>query len=200
MKAFFSEIRGAIVSTLVLAVVCCGVYPVVVWGIAQVAFHDKANGSLITDPDGTVRGSTPARAELLRREILPPRPSAAGAKVTTPPAPAAATWATSDKLANGVHAKDDKGKDVDDTGNFDGIKDRVAAYRTANGLQGNGRSARRRRHRVRQRPRSAHQRAQRGTAGRRGSRRRATSAWKRSGNSSARTRTEPTSASSACRA
>ena len=48
MKEFFSEIRGAIMSTLVLAVVCCGAYPVAVWAIAQVAFHDKANGSLIT--------------------------------------------------------------------------------------------------------------------------------------------------------
>ena len=47
MKEFFSEIRGAIMSTLILAVVCCGAYPLAVWVIAQVVFHDKANGSLI---------------------------------------------------------------------------------------------------------------------------------------------------------
>ena len=44
-------------STLVLAVVCCGIYPLIVFGIAQAAFHDKANGSLIVEKDGTVRGS-----------------------------------------------------------------------------------------------------------------------------------------------
>ena len=57
MKDFFSEIRAAILSTLVLAVVCCGLYPLVVYGLGQALFHDKANGSLIVDQGGTVRGS-----------------------------------------------------------------------------------------------------------------------------------------------
>ena len=57
MKALFTDIRQAVVSTLVLAVVCCGLYPLIVWGIAQIAFKDKANGSLILDRNGTVRGS-----------------------------------------------------------------------------------------------------------------------------------------------
>ena len=33
MKALFSEIRGAVVSTLILAAVCCGLYPIAVPGI-----------------------------------------------------------------------------------------------------------------------------------------------------------------------
>ena len=57
MKGLFSEIRGAVFATLVLAIVCCGLYPLVVFGISQALFHDKANGSLILDSDGTVRGS-----------------------------------------------------------------------------------------------------------------------------------------------
>ena len=57
MKEFFSHIRGALVSTFVLAVVCCGLYPLIVFGISQALFRDKANGSLIVDPDGTVHGS-----------------------------------------------------------------------------------------------------------------------------------------------
>ncbi len=57
MKALFSEIRGAVFATLVLAIVCCGLYPLVVFGISQMLFHDKANGSLIVGQDGTVRGS-----------------------------------------------------------------------------------------------------------------------------------------------
>ena len=49
-------------STIVIAVVCCGLYPLVVFGIAQTVFHDKANGSLIVDKDGTVRGSKESRS------------------------------------------------------------------------------------------------------------------------------------------
>ena len=89
MKEFFSEIRGAVMSTLVLAVVCCGLYPLVVFGIAQVLFHDKANGSLIVDQDGTVRGSKLLAQGFTVRNIFiralrPP------ATATTPPIPAAA--------------------------------------------------------------------------------------------------------------
>ena len=43
--------------TLALAVVCCGLYPLVVFGIGQVLFHEKANGSLIVDTNGTIQGS-----------------------------------------------------------------------------------------------------------------------------------------------
>ncbi len=42
---------------------------------------------------------------------------------------------TSDKLINGQHKKDAAGNAVNDPSNFDGIKDLVAAYRTANGLK-----------------------------------------------------------------
>ena len=39
-------------ATLVLAAVTCGAYPLLVTGIAQTAFKDKASGSLITNKDG----------------------------------------------------------------------------------------------------------------------------------------------------
>src|SRR6266576_2663756 len=78
MKTLFSEIRGAIMSTLILVVVCCGLYPVVVWGIAQVCFHDQANGSLIVEKDGTVRGSKLLGQNFTDAKYFHPRPSAAG--------------------------------------------------------------------------------------------------------------------------
>src|SRR5258708_8492980 len=78
MKDFFSNIRGAVVSTFVLAVVCCGLYPLIVFGISQVLFHDKANGSLIVDPNGTVRGSRLLGQEFAGAKYFHPRPSAAG--------------------------------------------------------------------------------------------------------------------------
>ena len=57
MKKLFSEIRSAVTVTLMLAVVCCGLYPLVVFGVSQILLRDKANGSLIVDKDGPVRGS-----------------------------------------------------------------------------------------------------------------------------------------------
>jgi K+-transporting ATPase ATPase C chain len=115
MKDFFSEIRPAVVSTLVLAVVCCGLYPVVVWGIAQLAFPGKANGSLIVDKDGTVRGSQLLGQGFTGDKYFHPRPSAAG---------------------NGYDAANSSGSNLGPTSQKlnDAIKDRIAAYRKENGL------------------------------------------------------------------
>ncbi len=135
MKEFISHIRGAIMSTLAIAVVCCGIYPVLVWGIAQAAFHDKANGSLITGSDGTIRGSRLLAQNFSSDKYFAPRQSNAGAGYDGSSSGGTNLGPTSDKLANGVHVKDDKGKDKDDTSNFDGIKDLVAAYRTTYGLK-----------------------------------------------------------------
>jgi K+-transporting ATPase ATPase C chain len=116
MKELFSEIRGAVMSTLVLAVVCCGVYPLVVFGISQVAFRDKANGSLIVDKDGTVRGSKLLGQGFTGKMYFHPRPSAAG---------------------NGYDAANSSGSNLGPTSQKlnDAIKDRIAAYRAENGLK-----------------------------------------------------------------
>jgi K+-transporting ATPase ATPase C chain len=116
MKEIFSEIRGAVMSTIILAVVCCGLYPLVVFGIAQVAFHDKANGSLIVDAGGTVRGSRLLGQQFAGEKYFHPRPSAAG---------------------NGYDAANSSGSNLGPTSQklHDAIKDRVAAYRAENGLE-----------------------------------------------------------------
>lgn len=44
--------------TLAITVVCGIVYPLVMTGVSQAAFHDQANGSLITDANGNVVGSS----------------------------------------------------------------------------------------------------------------------------------------------
>src|SRR5712672_2890374 len=78
MKTFFSETRPAVMATLILAVVCCGLYPLVVFGIGQGLFHDKANGSLILDKGGTVRGSKLLGQQFVADKYFHSRPSAAG--------------------------------------------------------------------------------------------------------------------------
>jgi len=115
MKEFFSNIRGAVVSTFVLAVVCCGLYPLIVFGISQALFHDKANGSLIVDPNGTVRGSRLLGQKFADAKYFHPRHSAAG---------------------NGYDATSSGGSNLGPTSRKlnDAIKDRVAAYRKENGL------------------------------------------------------------------
>jgi len=118
MKDFFVEIRGAVFATLFLAVVCCGVYPLVVFAIGQAAFHDKANGSLIVDKDGSVRGSRLLGQNFSGAQYFHPRPSAAG---------------------NGYDAANSSGSNLGPTSQKlnDSIKDRIETYRKENGLEEN---------------------------------------------------------------
>ena len=115
MKAFFSEIRGAVFATLVLAFICCGVYPLVVFGISQTFFRDKANGSLIVDANGMVRGSKLLAQGFTADKYFHPRPSAAGNGYDAANSGASNLGPTSKKLN-------------------DAIKERIDAYRKENGL------------------------------------------------------------------
>src|SRR6266699_5856623 len=78
MKEPFAEIRGALLVTLMLAVVGFGLYPLVVLGIAQTFLRDRANGSMIVDANGTVRGSKLLAQGFTAVKYFHPRPSAAG--------------------------------------------------------------------------------------------------------------------------
>jgi K+-transporting ATPase ATPase C chain len=135
MKTLLNEFRIALLLTLVLGLVLCGAYPLAVWAGAQALFPAKANGSLVTDKDGTVRGSTLLAQNFASDKYFQPRPSAAGNGYDSTSSGGTNLGPTSAKLANGVHAKDAGGKDVADPNNFDGVKDLVGAYRAANGLK-----------------------------------------------------------------
>jgi K+-transporting ATPase ATPase C chain len=137
MKTFLSELKTSVVLTLVLVALLCGVYPLAVWAGAQTLFPAQANGSLVTDRAGVVRGSALLAQNFASAKYFQPRPSAAGTGYDATSSGGTNLGPTSAKLANGSHAKDASGKDVNDPGNFDGIKDLVAAYRASNGLTDN---------------------------------------------------------------
>ena len=103
-------------AVLVLAVVCCGVYPLVVFVAAQALFPGKANGSLIVDASGTVRGSALLGQQFTGDKYFNSRPSAAG---------------------NGYDGSSSGGSNLGPTSQKlnDAIKDRIADYRKKNGLK-----------------------------------------------------------------
>lgn len=119
MKSVISQIRPAVVSTLVLAAICCGFYPLAVTGISKAAFAKQADGSLIFDKNGIVIGSSLLGQNFSGEGYFHPRPSAAG--------------------ANGYDAANSGGSNLGPTSQklADLIKKRVSAYRTANGLAEN---------------------------------------------------------------
>ena len=104
--------------TLALAVVCCGLYPLVVFGVSQLLFHDKANGSLIVDTDGTIHGSRLIGQQFTADKYFHPRPSAAG---------------------NGYDPTSSSGSNLGPTSQklHDAIAQNIAAYRTQNNLDTN---------------------------------------------------------------
>jgi potassium-transporting ATPase KdpC subunit len=118
MKELFSQIRCAVLATLTLAVVCCGLYPLVVFGVSQALFRDKANGSMILDQGGSVRGSKLLGQGFTGEEYFHSRPSAAG---------------------NGYDATNSGGSNLGPTSQKlrDSIKERVEAYRKENRLKPN---------------------------------------------------------------
>jgi len=102
MKMFISEIRSAVLVTLMLAVVCCGIYPMVVFGIGQVLFHDKANGSLILDTKGTVQGSRLLGQQFTAEKYFHSRASAAGSGYDATSSGGSNLGPTSQKLRDGI--------------------------------------------------------------------------------------------------
>lgn len=119
MKTFITHLRGALVSTLIFAVVLCGVYPVTIWAIGQLLFPDQSNGSLIVDANGTVRGSRLIGQNFQSEKYFHSRPSAAG--------------------ANGYDGASSSGTNLGPTSQklADQIKERIVAYRKLNGLSSN---------------------------------------------------------------
>jgi potassium-transporting ATPase KdpC subunit len=81
---------------LTLTVLLCSVlYPLVLLGIGQTMFHDKAQGSLLTDGHGHPIGSQLIAQPFTAAEYFQPRPSAASYNAA---ASGASNWAASNYL------------------------------------------------------------------------------------------------------
>jgi potassium-transporting ATPase KdpC subunit len=113
-KTFIKEVKLAVMTTLTLAVLLCGVYPALVWGIAQIGFSSRANGLLVLR-DGNVLGSRLIAQGFTGAQYFHPRPSAAGDGYDAANSGASNLGPLSQKLV-------------------DQVKERVAAYRAENSL------------------------------------------------------------------
>jgi K+-transporting ATPase ATPase C chain len=76
-QELLQEVKVSVLATLALIVILCGLYPLVVWGIAQVAFPRQANGSLV-EVKGNIIGSGLLAQAFSGPQYFHPRPSAAG--------------------------------------------------------------------------------------------------------------------------
>ena len=119
MKHIFAEFGRSIVATLFFAVILCGLYPLVVYGTAQLLFPHQANGSLLMDKSGAVRGSALLAQNFTGAQYFHPRPSAAG--------------------ANGYDATSSSGSNLGPTSSnlVANIAQNLATYRSDNGLATN---------------------------------------------------------------
>jgi K+-transporting ATPase ATPase C chain len=121
MKKLSSEIRSAVMVTVLLAVVCCGLYPLVVFGVSQILFHDQANGSLLVGKDGAIHGSRLIGQQFTLDKYFISRPSDAGAN-----------GMAYDPTASGGSNLGPTSQKLHDT-----LAQNIAAYRTQNNLDTN---------------------------------------------------------------
>jgi K+-transporting ATPase ATPase C chain len=113
-KTFIREVKLAMMTTLTLAVLLCGVYPAIVWGIAQIGFSFRANGSLVLQ-NGHALGSRLIAQGFTGAQYFHPRPSAAGDGYDVANSGGSNLGPLSQKLV-------------------DQVKERVAAYRAENSI------------------------------------------------------------------
>ncbi len=115
MNNLVSQIRISLIATVILAVILCGTYPALIWGIAQALFPDKANGSLIIR-NGKVIGSELIAQNFTDAKYFHPRPSSAGDA--------------------GYDATSSGGSNLGPTSKklIDLVKERIGTYRSENNL------------------------------------------------------------------
>ena len=118
MKTIMTEFSRSIVATIFFAVILCGLYPLIVYGVAKTFFPYQAYGSLLVDKSG-VHGSALLAQNFTGAQYFHSRPSAAG--------------------ANGYDATSSSGSNLGPTSSnlVANITQNIATYRSDNGLATN---------------------------------------------------------------
>jgi K+-transporting ATPase ATPase C chain len=119
MKNILIELRRSLVATLFFAVILCVVYPLIVFAASQLLFPKQANGTLLVDKSGVVRGSAWLAQNFTGAQYFHPRPSAAG--------------------ANGFNATSSSGSNLGPTSSnlVNNLTQNIANYRAENNLATN---------------------------------------------------------------
>jgi potassium-transporting ATPase KdpC subunit len=119
MKTLITEFGRSIVATIFFAVIVCGAYPLVVYGLGQLMFPRQADGSLMIDKSGKIWGSELLCQNFTSDKYFHPRPSAAG--------------------NNGYDPTSSSGSNLGPTSGtlYTNILQNIAAYRSDNGIPAN---------------------------------------------------------------
>jgi K+-transporting ATPase ATPase C chain len=106
--SFLGHIWAAIAMTVTLGIICCGVYPFIVYVVGQAVFPNQANGSLVkkdgtyTTKDEEAVGSSLLGQNFSLPQYFTPRPSSAGNGYDPTASSGSNLGPLSDKLINGL--------------------------------------------------------------------------------------------------
>ena len=117
MKPFITSLRISFIALILFTVLLGVIYPLVIWGVGQIFFSKKANGTLVYQ-NSKVIGSELIGQNFSTAKYFHPRPSSAG--------------------DNGYDAASSSGSNLGPTSQklIDAVSDRAFAYRLENSVDG----------------------------------------------------------------
>ena len=139
--SLLGHIWASIGVTIVLGIICCAIYPAIIYGLGQLLFPVQADGSLLkkdgsfTTDDTQAVGSALIGQNFSDPKYFHPRPSAAGAGYDPTSSGGSQLGPLSDKLINGVTTPATTQPTVQpETLSYDGIRLRTIHYANDNGI------------------------------------------------------------------
>jgi K+-transporting ATPase ATPase C chain len=139
--SILGHVWASIGVTIVLGIVCCAIYPAIVYALGQLIFPVQANGSLLkkdgsfTTDDTQAVGSALIGQNFTAPGYFHPRPSSAGAGYDATDSGGSNLGPLSDKLINGAtNPATTQPTTQPETLAFDGIRLRTIHYANDNGM------------------------------------------------------------------
>jgi K+-transporting ATPase ATPase C chain len=139
--SFLRATWASIAMTITLGIICCGAYPLIIWGVGQTLFANKANGSLLdkngnpTNDASIAVGSALIGQNFSDPKYFHPRPSAAGNGYDPTSSGGSNLGPLSDKLINGqTTPATTQPTTQPESLAFDGIRLRTIHYAVDNGI------------------------------------------------------------------